>query len=120
MVECDPSKVETRVRFPTSARGLGVPFKTPGFAPVTQLVECGAYRFSSILMARRSRGFDPRQEHFAGLAQLVEHQAFNLVVAGSTPAVGSSVFLAPVVEHLSCKQKVLGSSPRGDFFLIHL
>jgi hypothetical protein len=57
-------------------------------------------------MARRSRGFDPRQEHFAGcgltglvrlrakpvltgLAQLVEHQAFNLVVAGSTPAVGT-------------------------------
>ena len=70
MVECDPSKVETRVRFPTSAQGLGVPLKTPVLAPVTQLVECGAYRFSSILMARRSRGFDPRQEHFAGLARL--------------------------------------------------
>ena len=102
MVECDPSKVETRVRFPTSALGLGVPLKTPGLAPVTQLVEYGAYRFSSILTARQSRGFDPRQEHFAGLArlrarpaltglaQLVEHQAFNLVVAGSTPACGTS------------------------------
>ena len=67
MVECDPSKVETRVRFPTSALGLGVPLKTPGLAPVTQLVEYGAYRFSSILTARQSRGFDPRQEHFAGL-----------------------------------------------------
>ena len=70
MVECDPSKVETRVRFPTSALGLGVPLKTPGLAPVTQLVEYGAYRFSSILTARQSRGFDPRQEHFTGLAHL--------------------------------------------------
>ena len=101
MVECDPSKVETRVRFPTSALGLGVPLKTPLIAPVAQLVERGAYRFSSILTARQGRGFKTRREHFAGLArlrakpaltglaQLVEHQAFNLVVAGSTPAVGS-------------------------------
>ena len=54
----------------------------------------------------------------AGLAQLVEHQAFNLVVAGSTPAVGTSAFLALVVEHLSCKEKALGSNPRGGIFLM--
>ena len=83
-------------------------------------------------MARRSRGFDPRQEHFAGLArlhaksvltglaQLVEHQAFNLVVAGSTPAVGTFAFLALVVEHLSCKEKALGSNPRGGTFFYGL
>ena len=51
-----------------------------------------------------------------GLAQLVEHQAFNLVAAGSTPAVGSSAFLAQMVEHLSCKEKVLGSIPREGIF----
>ena len=51
-----------------------------------------------------------------GLAQLVEHQAFNLVAAGSTPAVGTSAFLALVVEHLSCKEKALGSNPRGGIF----
>ena len=81
-------------------------------------------------MARQGRGFKARREHFAGLAhlcakpvltglaQLVEHQAFNLVVAGSTPAVGTSAFLALVVEHLSCKEKALGSNPRGGIFLM--
>jgi hypothetical protein len=90
VVECNPSKVETRVRFPTGALGLGGPFKTPPFTPVAQSVERGAYRFSSILKARQGSGFKTRREYFAGLAQSVEHQAFNLVVAGSSPAVGTS------------------------------
>ena len=61
----------------------------------------------------------PAKLVLTGLAQLVEHQAFNLVVAGSTPAVGSSAFLAQMVEHLSCKEKVLGSIPREGIFLRH-
>ena len=41
-----------------------------------------------------------------GLAQLVEHQAFNLRVAGSTPAIGT--FLVNFCEALVKKLNILG------------
>ncbi len=39
-------------------------------------------------MSRRSRGRDPHGVDITHLAQLVERQAFNLVVVGSSPTVG--------------------------------
>ena len=54
--------------------------------------------------------------HFAGIAQLVEHQPSKLGVAGSNPVSRSRknlaiAHVAQSVEHLLGKEEVTGSSP---------
>ena len=43
-------------------------------------------------MQHRGRGFEPRHEYIAGLAQLAEHSANNAAVTGSSP-VSCNAFL---------------------------
>ena len=48
--------------------------------------------------------------HFAGVAQLVEHQPSKLRVAGSSLVSRSTAYIAQAVEHFLGKEEVTSSS----------
>ncbi len=113
MVELQPSKLTTWVRFPSSA-------------PFYSLWHSQVVRHQTLTLT--FRWFDPscHSHIYDSLAQMVEHLTFNQRVGGSNPPrVTILVFyltllntqcfifggLAQLGEHLPYKQGVTGSSP---------
>ena len=105
MVEHQPSKLDTWVRFPSPAlmaQWLSWLERRPVTAEVT-----GS---SPVWVVRMFYSFEKRK--YGILAQLGEHLPYKQGVTGSSP-VGPIFYadVAQLAEQLICNQQVIGSSP---------
>ena len=119
MVEHQPSKLDTWVRFPSPASLFASPGfirrrgrNTVGLAQLVSASDCGS----------EGRGFESHHPPSLGYSQAVRHRTLTPALAGSNPASPDSPAgrltvqktsgrLAQVVEHLTFNQVVAGSSP---------